>query len=309
MKILADRGGIDLDRRDAEGNTPLYHACRQGYRDVAALLLERGADPSLANNRGETPLHAAARSGNREIIDRLMARGADPDAADNEGCTPLMRLLESRRTDAALWLIDHGADTARTDRTGHRALDYATAYGLREVVVRLSRPDDDARDAEGNTPLHQAVYNDCAEVCAHAAQRLEGRSSIRRTTRARRLCSWRAGAEPPHRPDAACGRGQRRPRAAQRIPTAACGSAVGQPLPRGRALLRPGRRPMPATMRARRRCLWRHAPGTTTSCGCSSSTTPGVNTADNLQHTALYYAGERGFTEIVELLLAAGAEG
>ena len=30
-----------------------------------------------------------------------------------------------------------------------------------------------------------------------------------------------------------------------------------------------------------------------------------VNAADNLQHTALYYAGERGFTEIVELLLAA----
>ena len=34
-----------------------------------------------------------------------------------------------------------------------------------------------------------------------------------------------------------------------------------------------------------------------------------VNAADNLQHTALYYAVERGFTEIVELLLTAGAEG
>ena len=34
-----------------------------------------------------------------------------------------------------------------------------------------------------------------------------------------------------------------------------------------------------------------------------------VNVADNLQHTALYYAGERGFVEIVELLLVAGAEG
>ena len=31
--------------------------------------------------------------------------------------------------------------------------------------------------------------------------------------------------------------------------------------------------------------------------------------ADNLQHTALYYAGERGFNEIVETLLYAGAEG
>jgi len=58
---------------------------------------------------------------------------------------------------------------------------------------------------------------------------------------------------------------------------------------------------MPATGWARRPCSWRHVPGTTKSCE--------VNAADNLQHTALYYAGERGFTEIVELLLTAGAEG
>ena len=34
-----------------------------------------------------------------------------------------------------------------------------------------------------------------------------------------------------------------------------------------------------------------------------------VNMADNLQHTALYYASERGYNEIVEILLMAGAEG
>ena len=34
-----------------------------------------------------------------------------------------------------------------------------------------------------------------------------------------------------------------------------------------------------------------------------------VNLADNLQHTALYYASERGYNEIVETLLIAGAEG
>lgn len=33
-----------------------------------------------------------------------------------------------------------------------------------------------------------------------------------------------------------------------------------------------------------------------------------VNAADNRQHTALYYAGERGSTEIIEMLLTAGAE-
>ncbi len=34
-----------------------------------------------------------------------------------------------------------------------------------------------------------------------------------------------------------------------------------------------------------------------------------VNLADNLQRTALYYASERGYNEITEILLAAGAEG
>ncbi len=34
-----------------------------------------------------------------------------------------------------------------------------------------------------------------------------------------------------------------------------------------------------------------------------------VNLADNLQHTALYYASERGYNEITEILLTAGAEG
>lgn len=61
VKILLERGGIDLNRRDAEGNTALHYVCREGYRDLAVLLLDKGADASLVNNRGETPLHAAAR--------------------------------------------------------------------------------------------------------------------------------------------------------------------------------------------------------------------------------------------------------
>lgn len=54
-KLLLERGGIDLNRRDAEGNTALHYACREGFRDLAMLLLEKGADASSANNRGETP--------------------------------------------------------------------------------------------------------------------------------------------------------------------------------------------------------------------------------------------------------------
>ena len=45
VKILLERGGIDPNRRDAEGNTALHYACREGYRDLAVLLLEKGAEP------------------------------------------------------------------------------------------------------------------------------------------------------------------------------------------------------------------------------------------------------------------------
>ena len=162
VQIFLKKGGIDINKRDAEGNTPLYHACLKGYRDIVVLLLDNGADSSIANNHSESPLHAAARSGNKEIIARLVEKGIDLNATDNEGHTPLLCLLDNRRTDAALFLIDKGADTEIADSTGHKAIDYATAYGLREVVARLSIKK--SSDVFGNTPLHQAVYNGQSEI-------------------------------------------------------------------------------------------------------------------------------------------------
>ena len=139
----------------------MYHACLKGFRDIVSLLLDCDADVSVANNSSETPLHAAAKSGNKEIIGKLVQYGADLDATDKEGRTPLIRLLDNKRTDAALFLIEQGADTEITDNSGHKAVDYATAHGLREVVLRLSVG---TSDIHGNTPLHQAVFNGQSET-------------------------------------------------------------------------------------------------------------------------------------------------
>lgn len=151
VQIFLKKGDVDVNKRDAEGNTPLYHACLKGFRDIVSLLLDCDADVSVANNSSETPLHAAAKSGNKEIIGKLVQYGADLDATDKEGRTPLIRLLDNKRTDAALFLIEQGADTEITDNSGHKAVDYATAHGLREVVLRLSVG---TSDIHGNTPLH-----------------------------------------------------------------------------------------------------------------------------------------------------------
>ncbi len=162
VQIFLKKGGIDVNKRDAEGNTPLYYACLKGFRDIVSLLLDSDADVSIANNCSETPLHAVARSGNKEIIGKLVQYGAELDATDKEGRTPLICLLDNKRTDAALFLIEQGADTEVADNSGHKAIDYATAHGLREVVTCLSA--EGTSDTRGNTPLHQAVFNGQSET-------------------------------------------------------------------------------------------------------------------------------------------------
>ena len=54
-----------------------------------ARLLERGADPNIANAGGGTPLMTAAVKGRERVVRLLLERGADPAAKDKTGKTAL----------------------------------------------------------------------------------------------------------------------------------------------------------------------------------------------------------------------------
>uniref|UniRef100_A0A3Q2YYA7 Myosin motor domain-containing protein n=1 Tax=Hippocampus comes TaxID=109280 RepID=A0A3Q2YYA7_HIPCM len=55
--------GADLNQPNDEGVTLLHIACASGYRDVATVLLENGADPHPVAHNFWTPLHLAAKYG------------------------------------------------------------------------------------------------------------------------------------------------------------------------------------------------------------------------------------------------------
>ncbi|XP_077583589.1 unconventional myosin-XVI isoform X1 [Stigmatopora nigra] len=70
--------GADLNQPNDDGVTLLHIACASGYREVAAALLDNGADPHPVAHNFWTPLHLAAKFGKTSIVNQLLRHGANP---------------------------------------------------------------------------------------------------------------------------------------------------------------------------------------------------------------------------------------
>ena len=74
--------------------TPLHWAARTGAKDVAELLLVKGAEVNARDDRGNTALHLAALYNRDEFAQLLVTKGADADVANTDGKTPLDLAVE-----------------------------------------------------------------------------------------------------------------------------------------------------------------------------------------------------------------------
>jgi uncharacterized protein len=134
------RAGADPNLADDELRTPLLSAATMGYRsvavdlftprariateapestdgyvEIAALLIEHGADVNARNEDGATPLHQAARWGteaHQEMCDLLISRGADINCIDGDGSsgvTPLEAARQAGNRKMTEFLLARGA--------------------------------------------------------------------------------------------------------------------------------------------------------------------------------------------------------
>lgn len=107
------------------GLTPLLHAVRQGHRDAAMLLLERGADLNQTSaGDGTSPLLMAAVNGQFDLAIELLDRGADPNIASTAGTTPLFAVIERR------W----GSKSSYSHPTEHQQ-QKATHYDVMQALL------------------------------------------------------------------------------------------------------------------------------------------------------------------------------
>lgn len=84
------RGGADV--HGCGGTklcTALHMAARQGHVEVAAALLDAGADIEARDSHGDTPLRRAVNCGKPAMAAFLLSHGADPHSRGSRGLTPL----------------------------------------------------------------------------------------------------------------------------------------------------------------------------------------------------------------------------
>src|SRR5262249_47608086 len=87
------------------GLSPLHLAARQGYREVAAALVDAGADVNQRTTGDHsTPLLVAIINGQFDLAKQLLDTGADPNLAQTtNGVTPLYAALNCQWSDKALY--------------------------------------------------------------------------------------------------------------------------------------------------------------------------------------------------------------
>ena len=131
----------DVNRRNADGSTPLQWAVYDG--DVAEVkrLLRAGADVSLANNYGATPMSLAAEVGNTEMLKVLLEAGADVDSPNADGMTALLAVARTGNVEAAQAAARRTAPRSMRTRSsaGRRALMWASARRHPEMMRAADR--------------------------------------------------------------------------------------------------------------------------------------------------------------------------
>jgi ankyrin repeat protein len=173
-RVMLD-AGVDVNSKDADSTTPLVVGILNKHYAFAKFLLDRGADPNLADARGRAALYATLDLRNEDysalpsrkeddpypsldLIRVLLEKGANPnaqltknlpgrsgmDSGDttlDQGATPLMRAARAGDHQAIRLLLQHGADPKLTTKDGNTAFLFASGVGYRDKNTRGSESD------------------------------------------------------------------------------------------------------------------------------------------------------------------------
>lgn len=144
--------GEKVDVIDSLGQTALIAAVSHNSLETVKLLLERQANPNLADGSGWTPLiYAAYFGGSPELFTELLNHGADINGRNDRGATALFLASATGHEEQVKFLLAHGADKSIQSTAGYTPLRIAQLRGQGKVVALLEPA---AAPAKNKTSLH-----------------------------------------------------------------------------------------------------------------------------------------------------------
>lgn len=132
------KDGDDVNAKGAGGRTAIMRAVNGGFDECTGVLLELGADTSLADARKRTVLHYVALAPKEDLalkcLQMLFERSPEAtkgivNGQTKSGTTALHCVAEKGYVEMAKLLLEHGANPALLDEDKKTAFDLARANG------------------------------------------------------------------------------------------------------------------------------------------------------------------------------------
>ncbi|QDS77952.1 hypothetical protein FKW77_001550 [Venturia effusa] len=131
-KLLLSKEGIDLNRQDKAGRSPLSYAAERPFREIVELLLQHTSiQPDIQDSDGRTPLSFAI--------------PATPDEDPAFEISEIVKVCQERLAIAKLFLGTGKVDPLKKDADGRSPLKRAEEY-----LHLLKQLDKDGRPLVGN---------------------------------------------------------------------------------------------------------------------------------------------------------------
>ncbi|MQL96094.1 hypothetical protein Taro_028770 [Colocasia esculenta] len=135
ITLFLIREGVEINKPDKFGNTPLFEAIKNGHDRVASLLVKEGA--SLSLDDAGSQLCLAVAKGDSDFLKRVLSHGIDPNSKDYDHRTPLHIAAAEGLYSMAKILVEAGASVLVKDRWGNTPLDESRKCGSKQIIKLL----------------------------------------------------------------------------------------------------------------------------------------------------------------------------
>jgi len=130
--------GVDVNYRDAKGDTPLAAAISLEQPVVSKYLVDAGADVSAPTRNKSYPIIEASKKGYHHLVLQLIQHGADVNQQDSLGRTALVAAVAKGRSRLVDSLLRAGANATLRDNDGINAVILSESLNYRQIYSQLT---------------------------------------------------------------------------------------------------------------------------------------------------------------------------